>query len=407
MKFWKKRFFALLGLILGCYVMACVATNPAAPPAPLAEVPSALSLPENVAVDVGEVGSGVGGLTLGMKFFKALKGQVVDVGGEFFDAITFGFTTNELANNAVNIILNELGQLEIPINPVTRTFSAANAFIGAPVKIDFADFDFPGKPEACTGCTCPTGCDAPCPTEAPPEDLKPVCYRIWYDPFLNGEFQPIMAGYITQLRIRDNPDTPENEENPGSGSFRIRLGTGASPGVEPLVVTNVGSNYDHRNFERPLDKLTEYFLRIDEASRVPPPDATVSFVRVEQKALDEIPDPNRLQKTIQESINQPVSSDPSIISTFQYLARYRTDFDFWSGTWQDFLVFDAGTAFSVPPDLENFTAECAQLSTAIGVDENTCQDLGIDVSSVPFLDLVLPGDTRVNLPADFPPVPTF
>ncbi|MFO1463586.1 MAG: hypothetical protein U1F66_07385 [bacterium] len=406
-EFLKKKLSALFRLAMVAAVIGCAGINNATAPAPLAEIPASLSLPQDVKVDTPEVGAAVGGASLGLKFFQTIKNQVQDIGGEFFQAITFGFTTNELTNAAVSAILSELSRLQIPLNPVTRTFIANNAFLGTTVKIDFADFDFPGKPSACTGCTCPTGCDSACPTSAPPASLRPVCYRIWNDPFGTGDFVPLMAGYITQLRIPDDPATPENEENPGSGSFRVKFVQSDGVGQPPKIITNAGAIYDHRNLSRPLDKSSEYFLYIDEPTGPKPPDATVSHVKVEQVALGDVPDENSLLKTIRESINQPVAADPGLNSTFQYIARYRTDFDFWSGTFEDFLKYNPGSAFAVPPDIPNFTAACAQLSTAFGVDQGTCIDLGIDVTSVPKLDLVAPDDPRVVLPADFPPTPTF
>lgn len=408
MGFAKKNFAILSALAFGWSIFGCVGLNPAGPPAPLAEIPSALSLPESVAVDTSEVG-GVGGASL-LKFqsLVAVKDQVQNIGGEFFEAITFGFNTNQLTDAAVAGVLGELSQLNIPLNPVTRFFQADNAFLGTSVKIDFADFDFEGKPAACTGCTCPTGCDAPCRPQVLPSELRPVCYRIWNDPFGTGNYVPLMAGFITQLRVRDDPATEINEENAGNGSFRIKIAQALSENEPPTVVTNVGANYSHRDPTQPLDKSTEYFLRIDEQNASHPPDATVSFVRVEQKAVGGAsPSVDRLVKTIRESINQPVTGEPNANSTFQYIARYRTDFDFWSGTFQDNLQFDPGSAFAVPPDIDNFANECAQLSTAIGIEENTCEDVGIDVTNVPALELVSPDDPRILLPDDFPAVPTF
>lgn len=412
MKLIKRRFATLSILIITGLLLGCAGLNPASAPAPVAEIPSALSLPESVAVGTPEVAP-AGGAGVQLKFASRLvnfvKGIVQDVGGEFFEAIIFGFNINQLTDAAVSGVLGELSQLEIPLNPVTTTFEAADAFLGSTVKIDFSDYDYDGDgaTEGCTGCTCPTGCEAPCPTEAPIEALSPVCYRIWSD-FNNdpGVFTPFMAGVLDLVPIKDDPNTPEDEENPGVGTFRLRVvNIPGAPGEEPEQVTNVGSNYNHRNFDRPLDEITEYFLYIDEASAPMPPDATVSHVLVQQQAIGDVNDESMLLKTIQESLNQPVGDNTD--SNLQYIARYRTDFDFWSGTFLDNLQFSVATAFAVPPDIDNFVAACAQLSTAIGVDQNTCIDLGIDVTDVPFLSLVFPDDPEVNLPADFPPTPPF
>ena len=408
MKKARAKLVSLLSaLSVAWWLMACAITNPAGPPAPLAEVPSAINIPESVEIDTPEIAVSVPNAALSFDLIQRFKTQVLPIGGEFFDAIVFGFTTNQLANAAVEGVLVEISRFDIPTNPVTRTFSAPDAFTGSTIKIDFADFDFDGNgaTRGCTGCTCPTGCDAPCPTQAAIEDLKEVCYRIWNDPAGSGEFVPLMAGVMTLLPIRDNPDTPENERNPGVGSFRVSLANQDTSGEPALATNSFGSDYNHRDFANPLNLLTEYFLSLDSLNDVQF-DFTVSNVKVQQVALDSPPDNGRLMKTIQESVNQPIPDEPETNSTLQYLARYRTDFDFWSGTFQDFLRFPE-FAFAPPPDIENFTAECAQLSTAVGVDEGTCRDIGIDVSDLPFLELLTPADPRVNLPADFPATPTF
>jgi hypothetical protein len=373
----------------------------------LAEVPSAINLPEGVQIDTPEIAVSTPNSALSFNLIQRFKLQVLPIGGEFFEAIVFGFTTNQLANAALEGVLAEISRFDIPTNPVTRTFEAPDVFTGGTIKIDFADFDFDGTgtTRGCTGCTCPTGCDAPCPTQAAIEDLKEVCYRIWNDPAANGEFVPLMAGVMTLLPIRDNPDTPENERNPGVGSFRVTLANQDTSGEPPQSTTSFGSDYNHRDFDNPLNLTTEYFLSLDSLNNVDF-DFTVSNVKIQQVALDDPPSGNSLMKTIQESVNQPIPDEPQTNSTLQYLARYRTDFDFWSGTFQDFLRFPE-FAFAPPPDIENFTAECAQLTTAVGVEEGTCRDIGIDVGNLPFLPLLTAADSRVNLPADFPATPTF
>ncbi|HKY63107.1 MAG TPA: hypothetical protein VJR29_06790 [bacterium] len=406
MKNWRKKIDRLLGLALGSLLLGCVGTNPAGPPAPLAEVPSAISIPESVEVNTSEVAVAVPS-SMSFDLIRRFKNEVLPIGGEFFDAIVFGFNINQLANTAVESVLIEISRFDIPTNPVTRTFSAPDAFTGSTIKIDFADFDFDGTgtTRGCTGCTCPTGCDAPCPTQAAFEDLGEICYRIWNDPSGTGEFVPLMAGVMTALPIRDDPDTPANERNPGVGSFRVTLAHQDTSGEPPTSTNSFGADYNHRDPDRPLDLTTEYYLSTDSLTDAQF-DFTVSYVKVEQVALDDPADEGRLLKTIQESVNQPIPAEPETNSTLQYLARYRTDFDFWSGTFQDFLRFPE-FAFAPPPDIDNFTAECAQLSTAVGVEEGTCRDIGIDVSEVPFLPLLTAADPRVNLPADFPAAPTF
>jgi len=402
---WKNRLATLLAIAIAWCAMGCAAINGAGPPAPLVEIPSAVSFPKSVDVGVGEVAPAGAGGAISFQLLQQIKPQVLPIGGEFYDAIVFGFTSNDLINAAVGGILGQLSLLDLPVNPVTRNFQADGVIAGTNIKIDFSDYDFDGDGanEGCTGCTCPTGCDSVCPTQALFADLKPVCYRIWNDPAGAGNYVRIMAGLMNVLPTKDDPATPEDETNPGVGTFRVSLEFQTA--ATPPQITSYGSNYNHFNPARPLDLITQYFLSFLSTTGANPT-ATVSFMQVQQTALDDVPNPNRLLKTIQESVNQLIRDQPDANSTFQYLARFRTDFDFWSGTFQNFLQFP-GAAFAVPPQTPNFTDVCAQLTTAVGVNPGVCQDIGIDVTNVPFLDLLLPTDPQVNLPADFPATPTF
>ncbi len=403
-------FWAVLAILCGCVGLP----SPATAPAPLAELPASLQFPDDIGVETDELAVAGGSLKFsgsatGLDY---IKNEVLPIGGEFFEAITFGFTFNQGVDDAVAAILSDLSVLEIPFNPVTVFYEVpgpiGGIFLGNGVKIDFSDYDFfgTGTTLGCTGCTCPTGCDSVCPSQAPIADLRPVCFRIWADRNGDGEFIRLMAGFFEQLSIEDDPGTPENEKNPGVGTYRVRLEDPPSGGDPPFLVTHFGADYNHRDFAKPLDKSTEYFLSVAFAPMVSFPDATISTVKIEQQALPGATSEAQLAKTLRQSVKQEVYSDPEFDSTFRYIARYRTDRNFWSGTFLDSLV-EPGMAFAPPPPIDDFTAECAQLSTAIGVDQGTCVDEGIDVSSVPFLDLITTSDPRVNLPTDFPSIPTF
>jgi len=412
---WKKAGSLLGALLLGWAVYGCVGVpSPATAPAPLAEIPSAIQFPDSIQVDTSEVGIDTGASTSVLQMaFDFIKNQVLPVGGQFFEAITLGFVINERTDLTVGGILTDLHQLQIPLNPITRTFEVSpiltGIFAGGKLKIDFADFDYldSGTTFGCTGCTCPTGCDAACPSVAPISDLRPVCFRIWVDRTGTGQFTRLMAGFFEQLPFEDDPATPENEKNPGVGSYRVRFESSLAEGGPVTQIVNSGADFNHRDFSRPLDKSTEYYVAFI-LPFVGPANATMSHVKIEQQALDEAEaaTEDRLVKTIRESVNQENFSDPNFDSTFQYIARYRTDANFWSGTLLNDLLFP-DLAFAEPPVTPNFTAECAELRTGIGVDEGACLDRGIDVSTVPFLDLVGSKDPRMNLPEDFPDNPTF
>ncbi|HCU24727.1 MAG TPA: hypothetical protein DF383_06900 [Deltaproteobacteria bacterium] len=404
MRTFRQKIEFLLAWVLGTLAVAC-AGGPAAPPAPLSEIPLALSFPSSLTVDVSKLNEAA------PAELNAAKFQVLPIGGEFLQAITFGFDIAQGTDGAISAILGDLSNLEIPLNPVTRTFEGATPegglFNGQNVKIDFADFDFEGTggTPGCTGCTCPTGCDAFCPSEAPEDQLKPVCFRIWADTDGAGNFVRLMAGVFDRLPIQDDLATADNEENPGAGTFTGTVDLSQFGGALVGVAFNFGAIYDHRNSLQPLNKTSEYFLGFNietESGAI----ATTSHAEVDQAALAGVEHPDQLLKTVQQSVLQEFAAMPEISSTLQYNARFRQDADFWSGTLLNDLL-EPSLAFIVPPPIANFTAACAQLSTAIGVDPGACRDLGIDVTNLPFLDLVSPTDARVNLPADFPATPTF
>jgi hypothetical protein len=375
------------------------APSPAAPPAPPAEIPAALTFPGSVNVGFG---------TPSEEASLKLAATPVPIGGEFFEAIQFGFDVNDKANGQLEAILSGLSGLEIPLNPVTRTFEKEfdgdGGFLGDAIKIDFGDFAFPGKPEACTGCTCPTGCDTACPTEAAEEDLRPVCYRIWRDAAFDGEseFIPLIGGFMTRLPVRDDPATPEDETNSGNGSFSILA-------EDPLLKVTSGSVYRHRDIARPFDKRTEFFqVVIDKPSETSEGAATINLVTTAQIGLEGAASSDQVIKSLKHAVAVESPLGVPDDRNLQYLAQFREDDDFWSGTLQNNLEFIPFAALSTPPETtDNFTGECVDLFTAVGVDEGTCEDLGIDVTDVPFLEIPLSSDPSVNFPADFPSLPTF
>ena len=110
------------------------------------------------------------------------------------------------------------------------------------------DADGDGVNDGCTGCTCPTGCStSTCPTVVEPEDLKPVCYRIWVDNEGNEVFKRLLEGRFDQLpvpatessqallRLAHSPVLPDTAtSDTGSASMDIIVGMGV--GVAAVVV---------------------------------------------------------------------------------------------------------------------------------------------------------------------------
>ena len=189
-----RAFLLILGLGATGALSACSGggvpgdTNPAAPPVPPAEIPSFLTFPESVAINVDEIQPAEG--------TSALQAQVSE-GGPLSDDIITGFEETEL------------------------TGSSPEGTIPPQFKIDFADFDLDGDGvnEGCTGCTCPAGCDVECPEEADPSDLQPICVRVWAAREGEGNFFPALAGRLDLFPIRDDPTTVADESNPGRGAL--------------------------------------------------------------------------------------------------------------------------------------------------------------------------------------------
>jgi hypothetical protein len=387
------RLKLLFALLFAWCVSAC--TSASAPPAPIAEIPSAVSFPEDVSIDL----SALGGETPASSVLP-IKLQA---SGPFSDAIALGPVIIAMANDLLEVLLQPLQSLEIPVSPQVRTFEG---LINIPnvlpqkLKVDFAAFDFDGDGilEG-TGCTCPVGCSGnSCPAEAPLADLQPIVYRIWIqNP--DGSFVRFMAGRFDLLRIKDDPDTPGNEENPGKGRFRA--GIEGQPGESPGSNEDLffGVIYDHRDFSDPLRKTTELFVQdkqFDSGGN------QISFdnfhSQAEQKTSQLTGIPDALQKTAKLSAQVlPVPTDN--FSDIQYIGRFLEDFDFWSGS---FVI--TGNEASVPKTVSGQNI-CARISTGDETARGNCIDLGIDVAGEAFL--VPTSQADVAFPADFPLLPTF
>lgn len=202
----RMRFLILLALM---FVGACSGLNPAAPPAPPAEVPAALRFPGDVGIDISKV----------------------DDSASDAAAITVGTPANTQKERftqsyrAVRLILNSvlgpLSEIEIPIGLDVRTFETVffdDKGVIRNLKISFDDFDFnqDGLNEGCSGHTA----------------ALPICYRIWVND------SPKLAGLF---------ETYPLPENPGKGRFKGSL-LSDKEGV-------LGAIYDHRDSENILTEL--------------------------------------------------------------------------------------------------------------------------------------------------------
>ena len=328
----------------------------------------------------------------------SLSSFLVGPNGQFSEAIAQGPDQIRGTNDILDGFLDVFNEFKIPVSPTVRNFDGVRqdpdptVFPGE-IKFDFADFDFDGDGslEACTGCTCPVGCNlASCPSEAPVADLKKVCFRIWIKRDLDQPFERVMAGFFERLPVLDDPATPTNEENHGKGRFRVGRNT---PGTGPAQTSGLflGAVYDHRDPAHPLNKFTETFA-IDQGGLA---FSANLHALVDQVALGASLNPQEVKKTVKVSMASQ-ESETSPVESSQYIGRYREDLDFWSGS----FVSKAGESF-----LENINDVCARISTGNGVANDICIDAGIDTTQEDFLP---PANfTDVLFPADFPELPTF
>jgi hypothetical protein len=394
MKFWRllRLLFALTAVIAagGC-------PSPSAPPpTPPLEIPTALTFPQSVGIDVSKIGPPGGSSAL------TLKGQVTP-GGEFSDTISLGSITFTAFNDLLtDTFLKLVNSLEIPIDPKVKTFEGNFNVAGVlpqAVKIDFADYDFDGdgSKEGCTGCTCPVGCSADtCPVEAATSDLKPVCYRMWVQNPTTKAFEPFMAGRFDILSTTDDPTTVTDEENAGNGRFRAGF---VIPGAASSESLSFGVLYHHKDIDHPLSKSTEFFVQDHTADLT---DAPIAALDVHTLASQDDPtgsgSVSSLRKTIllDERETPPPADSPGVV---QYLGRFRDDFDFWSGSFHLEGIKEGA------PKVVDEKDVCARISTGDAVSNNDCLDLGIDVDDEPFTSPVT--DTDAAFPVDFPETPTF
>ncbi len=352
MKGSRVRFFWLLGgAVLAGLLQQCSGTNPAAPPAPLAELPGALLVPD-ARIDVSEIAS-----------VPAPEGVsfLVGSGGRYSDEIAIA--PNRIGDTNLNfgLILAPLEDLRIPVGEDVTRFVSSIEVPDFPVprrlevRLDFADFDYDGDGarEGCSGHTA----------------ALPVCLRMW-----SGGERFIAAVF----------DQFPSEVNRGAGRLKFLFnsqvsGGGGDTGVRFAFV------YDHFD---PEDLFTEIALFI-------PPESFALGLRRAQ--ISQVGPEGSAKKTI--NFSDKFDFGRPKPSTVRYVGSFRQDFDFWSGS---LLVSEDLLAST--PELSNFKGICAQISSGNGVLIGTCRDLGIDVKHVPFIDFV---EERAFEFFDFPATPTI
>jgi hypothetical protein len=349
---------------------ASCSPNPAAPPAPPAEIPSALVLPTDITISVAEISHSASPPAL-----AALVGS-----GPLSKDIEIGPGIIEETNGILTGVLAPFTTTEIPVNPAVTTFEIHFSVpdFSADFKLDFGDFDLNGDgvKEGCTGCTCPVGCEpdlAACPAEAPAGDLRPICARIWLD---GSRF---MAAVFNRV-----PTT----ENPESGSIRL-----AVPAAGDGAGTEFAATYDGRDPEN---------KSIDMKSFMKDPDVGPDFFERRHVASTQEGPEASAKKTARLSSNLLIERTPGETSNLQYQAQFFSNLDF--------ITFEliATGAFQSIDGVDNQTPPiCAQISRANPVSSILCEDLGLSITTGDFVDP--PELTDVQFPPDseFPTTPTF
>lgn len=317
--------------------------SPAAPPAPPAEIPTFLTLPDP-RIDVSEIAS-----TPASPSVSAFVGS----GGEFSDEIAIAPNRIGDANLLFGSFLTEL---TIPVGKDSHFETTLDSAFGSDsvdLKIDFTDFDYDGVggKEGCSGNT----------------EALPICIRAW----LGGE--PFLAAVFTQF---------PTSSSPGAGRFKsVTLGSGGDAGVR------FAFNYDHSD---PLNKRTESLLFTPETS------FAKSFRRAQ---ITQVGSEGTAKKSV--NYSDQFFFNPLFPDTVQYVGSFLQDPDpsqvFWSGS----LEISPGLE---TPALSNISGVCAQVSTGNAVLVGTCQDLKIDTTGIGFIDFATDADFAF---VDFPSSPTF
>lgn len=376
-----KRTLLRRSWLLLCLAALSGCPSPAAPPAPPAEIPSALTVPRDLSINVDELSGGSSGPAL--KLLTPTPGNVKS-------AIELSGAAIEEANLFLDISLSPVSQVDIPVSASLTTFEASiplkegEPSTTATFKFDFGRFDLDGVDgtESCTGCTCPAGCApdlAVCPTEASEADLRPICLRVW----LNG------VRFLAALF-----DRVPTKENPQSGRLRVVL-----PSFADLGGSALGILYDHAD---PKDRQTALSLFLKD---VESPAGDSFFAN--RSSFGRIQGPEETALKTARLTSSFLSPPAAVPGTLQFQSRYFSHLDFIA------LEVLADGVFGNEPDigffgLENITPPiCAQITTSNPVSDVLCADLGLTLTPGDFLSPPVLEDTQLPPVSEFPEAPTF
>ncbi|KAB2841775.1 hypothetical protein F9K50_03340 [bacterium] len=345
----------LVRLFLAAALAGCAVSNPnpATAPAPLAELP--LRFPEEIGGQFEITTVADAGTAANIKNFV---NEGDDISGQIADAALNASFTATLIDD----ILRPLHALVIPRRVDVTTFQDVIVFADqlVQVKIDFSHY--PNRQGIqCSGHTASV----------------PICYRIWF----NGK--RTLSGFFIQ--------SIPNDSNSGDGFIQ-----GLSP------VTLIGAPfvqsvaYDLRD---PTQRHADFFLGAMEINSPPIeeiPEEVSSFSATVHLTLDQIGLPEVALKTINASTRS--FFDGKVEEEQRHVARWREGDDYWSGT-ADFAPLDDYSEFG------EFFAACARISSGLVVNSSFCEERGLDVAEIDFLEFLKIGD--LAFPGDFPTSPTF
>ncbi|MFO1462310.1 MAG: hypothetical protein U1F66_00890 [bacterium] len=375
----REKLSKNIGFILALLLTACAGTvssgpsNQAAPPAPLAELPSFLTIPKSVEIDTSKTASGPGGAAMVLQDQAESKTLALkeSVGpGPYGGAISFAANVSRFANDRLNEILLPLNAIQIPVSSALQKMDTVVSIgsLSYTVRLDFGDFDIDGDGNT-EGCSGNTG-------------QLPICVRVY---IFNYPLEP--GAYTRFLAARF--DAFPTELNIGAGTLR---GHDVN-----FPAFQVRADYNHVN---PEVKFTDAFMGfIFDPANPSHPDAdspsTALIYRFRAFVSQIGPDASAL-KTANGTSPDFELSGPGYRG--QGFGRWFEDKDFWLGS------FDSDDPlFPVVPSPYHFDNLCALISTGDATaDQNECKDNGLDISDLRPLPPPVLGDVKFY---DFPPTP--
>lgn len=325
--------------------------NPAAPPGPPAEIPTALQIPKDLSLNFEKVQAEAPAASESPAALTSKSAVAPE--GEFSDEVEGTTETAQFFADALSGLLDPYNQFLIPVGTNITTFQGVSVVQVSgkvelvEIKIDFADFDFDrdGKTEGCSGHTA----------------RLPICMAIYADGV------PQIAGVFTAF---------PTQINPGAGRL---MGLNLTHAVFLFPKGDfIGINY---NFSNPAEgKTVEFLVRGN-------PDNPLSEKGLRFRMSMDQQGP---EETSLKTVNIHFEMDDGEAQTLQAVARWREDQDLWSGTFN---------REPDDPDLSDLTEQCVNLLTGDGVAQSECVDLGIDVGGIPFVEV--PDETTLFMPDVF------